>query len=126
MKNTTLVTQEVMAANAAREGIDPRQISVIYPRWAESAPWEQGVKSALITCDLIIRDDGPFVVLDGAMGMDSMMIADAHSGRADRYRKHYISLFPEVLVASTSTMEEIRQEAIKAVGWETYVKRLRG
>lgn len=126
MKTSTLVTQEVMEANAAREGIDPRQISVIFPRWAESAPWKQGVKSALVTCDLIIRDDGSCVVLDGAMGMDSMVLADAHSGRGDHYRKHYISLFPEVAVFPASTMAEIRQEAIKAVGWATYVKRLQG
>jgi hypothetical protein len=54
----------------AAEGIAERPL-VIGPRWAESAPRSPGSRSALIHCDLILRDDGSAVFLDGAMAANS-------------------------------------------------------
>jgi len=75
---STLVTYEEMIRRALEEGVDVTKILVVGPRWAESKPRAEGVRCALVRRDLIVRDDRSAVYLDGAMGMDSMVLADRH------------------------------------------------
>lgn len=100
VKKSTLISEKELLKRVAAEGIDPKKVCVIIPRWAESAPKKEAVKSALVSCDLIIRSDGSAVYLDGIMGVDSVSIASAHiKGEAnpknidwDEYAKSLTSL----------------------------------
>lgn len=78
-KKSTLISETELKKRCKKEGIDFSKVCAIVPRWAESTPLKKGVRSALVHCDLIIRSDGSFVFLDGAMGIDSMTIADQHA-----------------------------------------------
>jgi len=74
-EETTIVSQEELMKRASAEGIDISKISSCVARWAESAPLQPGVKSALVRCDMIVRSDYSFVWLDGMMGIDSVSLA---------------------------------------------------
>lgn len=76
--SSTLVSMAELERCCREEGIDFSQVVVMAPRWAESAPRSEGAKSALVCCDCIIRSDGSAVFLDGAMAVDSMIIARQH------------------------------------------------
>ena len=101
-KKSTLITEKELERRCRREGIDFSKVCVLGARWAESTPKKKGVRSALVRCDLIVRDDGSAVGLDGAMAHDSLVLFDKHTlGKAnpenlewDEYVKK-ISLFPK-------------------------------
>lgn len=76
-EETTIVSEEELMKRASAEGIDTSNISSCVARWAESAPLQPGVKSALVRCDMIVRSDYSFVWLDGMMGIDSIGLARA-------------------------------------------------
>jgi len=78
MTESTLISEDVLREHCEMEGIDFSQVCVMTPRWAESKSREEGARSALVRCDLIIRDDGSAVYLDGGMGRDSTELAQAH------------------------------------------------
>lgn len=124
-KISTLITHKELKRRLIAEGIDPKAVSVLKPRWAETKPKEAGVHSALLTGDLIARSDGSIVCLDGMMGMDSAILADIHRG-ADGLtfaRQRVLQTFPE-LGDSHGNMKFIIEQARAVVGWETYVKRM--
>lgn len=60
------------------EGIDLSKVDVMQLCWNASAAPQPGARSALVRCDLILRDDGSAVFLDRSMGMDSLNLADKH------------------------------------------------
>ena len=80
---STLISLGELHKRIRAEGLDPQKVNVISPRWAESGPLRPGVKSALISCDLIIRSDNSAVYLDGAMSIDLMQLAAAHINGED-------------------------------------------
>lgn len=77
-EKSTLITESELRAKCEAEGVDFSKVCVLAPRWAESAPKKPSAQSALVHCDLIIRDDGSAVFLDGAMGEDSKRLAFEH------------------------------------------------
>jgi hypothetical protein len=77
MSESTLISLTELSRRCTAEGIDPSAVCVIVPRWAESAPRTPGSTSWLATCDLILRDDGSCVLLDGCMSRDGMHLAHA-------------------------------------------------
>ena len=77
-KATTLVSELELIRCVRAEGLDASKVCVVAPRWAETAPRKEGAKSALVTCDLIVRSDGSAVGLDGCMGEDSKCILRQH------------------------------------------------
>lgn len=79
-KRTTLVSEKELKVRCKKEGIDFSKVCVYVPCWAKSASLKNGVKSALVGCDLIIRSDGSAVFIDGMMGMDSVAVAREHCG----------------------------------------------
>lgn len=75
---TTLVSEAVHRSRCESENVDYSKVCVVKPRWAETGPKTPSSRSALVRCDLILRDDGTAVALDGATGMDSMALIENH------------------------------------------------
>lgn len=107
------------------EGIDPKKACAIFWRWAETAPYTEGVTSSLIRYDLLIRSDGSAVALDCCMSIESLRIGDLHTGQLDiKSNRDFIRhMFPELGLLDVPTGELCRK-AQELVGWETYVSRL--
>tara|TARA_Y100000310_G_scaffold325435_1_gene388898 strand:+ start:461 stop:769 length:309 start_codon:yes stop_codon:yes gene_type:complete len=78
MAKSTLVSERELQTRCEAEGIDFSQVCVCEPRWAESKPRSKNTRSALVRCDLIIRDNGSAVHLDGMMGADSIRLTESH------------------------------------------------
>jgi|SRR5215510_11183396 len=123
---STLISQEELDRRAGAEGIDVAKICVLSPRWAESGPRRPGARSALVGYDLIVRDDGSVVLLDGGMALDSALVASAHLGTegGSGARSLLARLVPEAYDASLA-IAQVRDRAIHLLGWETYAARLR-
>lgn len=119
MENT-LVSDSVLRDRLAAEGIT-EGFTVCAARWAESAPLQPGVKSALATCDAVIRSDGSAVFIDGMMSMDGRAKARGHMGVPD-YADLLRTLFPEV--PAEVDPENVARVAREMVGWDTYVVRM--
>lgn len=117
---STFVSEPVLCDRLAAEGIT-EGFTVVAPRWAESAPLQPGVRSALATCDAVIRSDGSAVFLDGAMSMDGSAKVNAHMGDP-RYQSLMRKLFPEV--PSEVADGDVARVARETVGWDTYVARM--
>lgn len=79
-----IISKEELITRAAAEGIDVSKIQVTTLHWAESAPLQPGVKSALVRSDLILRSDGSAVWLDKKMASDSIVLTMKHrDGKAN-------------------------------------------
>lgn len=125
MNTSTIITGEELRVRLMAEGINPDAVSVMIPRWAETAPKAESVLSALLTCDLIARSDGSIVALDGNLGFDSALMGDLHRGLAtsDHARNHIFETFPELDGIDVPTAD-LTKMAREHVGWETYISRL--
>ena len=78
-QTTTLVTPAEHRRRCEQESIDYNEVCVIAHRWAQSASrGSRTTRSALVRCDLIVRDDGSVVLLDGMMAYDSVNLAARH------------------------------------------------
>jgi len=76
---STLMTPAEHQRRCEREGIDYSRVCVMSERWAQSSPRRsRKTRSALVRCDLICRNDGSVVFLDGAMAFDSVALAKHH------------------------------------------------
>ncbi len=120
------ITREQLDILLRNEGINPIFVQQpMVPCWDETQPKGDGVLSALLTNDLVVRSDGSYVYIDREVSMDATMLARIHHGveNVDDVRTEILEMFPELKGTSVVT-NELSRVARQTLGWKEYVNRL--
>jgi len=97
-----LMTMAMLAERLRSEAADGElSVELVIPTWFERGRHTCGAKSALVVCDLLLRNDGSCVFLDAHPSNEALVISQYHMKGAYRLVpwEQYIADFRESLVS---------------------------
>ena len=102
MMAQTPMTMTMLAERLSSEAADGElSVELVVPTWLEYGKHTLGAKSALVVCDLLVRDDGSCVLLDAHPSNEALMISQYHMKGAHKLVPwaQYVADFRESLVS---------------------------